>query len=64
MEELNISDVKLGDDGFPAIASCVTNIEKLSIINKNDTKLTIKGIGALAQGILKRNKPVSAFFIQ
>ena len=64
MEVLNIVGIELGDDEFAEIASCVTNIEKLSIINKNDTKLTIKGIGALAQGILKRNKPVSAFFIQ
>ena len=63
--------VKLGDDGFAAIASCVTNIDKLWIGNEDDTKLTIKGIRALAQGISTRNKPVSyhlstksVFFIQ
>ena len=59
MEKLYISDVKLGDDGFTAIASCVTNIENLSIGHKNDTELTTKGIRALAQGILTRSKPVS-----
>ena len=59
MERLGIRDVKLGDDGFAAIASCVTNIDQLWIGNKNDTKLTIKGIRALAKGISKRNKPVS-----
>ena len=59
MEELNLRNVKLGDDGFAAIATCVTNIEKLIIGYWYDTELTIKGIRALAQGILKRNKPVS-----
>ena len=55
---LDLNFMKLGDDGFAAIATCVTNIEKL-IIGRDDTELTIKGIRALAQGILKRNKPVS-----
>ena len=59
MEELYIFGVKLGDDEFAAIASCVMNIEQLRIGNKNNTELTIKGIRALAQGISKRNKPVS-----
>ena len=59
MEELNIGFMNLGDDGFAAIASCVTNIDKLWIGSENDTKLTIKGIRALAQEISKRNKPVS-----
>ena len=59
MEKVDICDVKLGDDGFVAIASCVTNIDQLWIGNKNDTELTINGIRALAQGILNRNKPVS-----
>ena len=59
MEKLNLRNVKLGDDGFAAIAACVTNIEKLIIGYWYDTELTIKGIRALAQGILKRNKPVS-----
>ena len=59
MEELDLSDENMGDDGFAAIASCVTNIEILWIGNLYDTKLTMNGIRALAQGILKRNKPVS-----
>ena len=59
MEKLDIFGVKLGDDEFAAIASCVMNIEQLGIGYKNDTELTIKGIRALAQGISKRNKPVS-----
>ena len=59
MEHLDIRNVKLGDDGFDAIASCVTNVDQLWIGNKNDTELTINGIRALAQGISKRNKPVS-----
>ena len=59
MEKIFIIDVKLGDDELAAIASCVTNIEQLRIKNKDDTKLTIKGICELAQGISNRNKPVS-----
>ena len=59
MEKLYIIKVKLGDDGFAAIASCMMNIEQLVIGNENDTELTIKGIRTLAQGISKRNKPVS-----
>ena len=59
METLHLYRVKLGDDGFAAIASCVMNIEQLWIGYENDTELTIKGIRALAQAILKRNKPVS-----
>ena len=59
MEKLDIHGVKLGDDGFAAIASCVMNIEQLVIGYEDDTELTIKGIRALAQGISKRNKPVS-----
>ena len=59
MEYLDISDVKLGDDGFAAIASCVTNIDQLWIKNNNDTEITIKGIRPLAQEISSRNKPVS-----
>ena len=59
MESLYLTFLKLGDDGFAAIASCVTNIEMLWIGKKDDNKLTIKGIRELAQGILKRNKPVS-----
>ena len=59
MKCLNTRNVKLGDDGYAAIVSCVTNIDSLMIGNENDTELTINGIRALAQGILNRNKPVS-----
>ena len=59
MEQLDIRNVKLGDDGFAAIASCVTNLDELLIGHGYDSELTIKGIRELAQGILKRNKPVS-----
>ena len=59
MEQLDIRNVKLGDDGFAAIASCVTNLDELLIGHRYDSELTIKGIRELAQGILKRNKPVS-----
>ena len=59
MKILDIRNVKLGDDGFVAIASCVTNIDQLWIKNNHDAKLTIKGIRELAKGILKRNKPVN-----
>ena len=59
METLHLNRVKLGDDGLAAIASSVMNIEQLWIGYENDTELTIKGIRALAQGISKRNKPVS-----
>ena len=64
IEKLYIRDVKLGDDGFAAIASCVTNIEKLSIGTGYGPKLPINGFRACDQGILIANKPVSAFFIQ
>ena len=59
MDYLNISDMKLGDDGYAAIASCVRNIERLWIGNIYDAELTIKGIRELAQGILERNEPVN-----
>ena len=59
MEKLNIFGAKLGDDVFTVIASCVTNIDKLWISYQYGTEVTIKGSGALAQRISKRNKPVS-----
>ena len=46
---------------FAAFATCGRNIEILRIENEDDTKLPINGFRALAKGILKRNKPVSAF---
>ena len=59
MNELNMLDGDLDDDGLAAIASCVTNIETLVIGNHYRTNFTKKGICALAQGISKRSKPVS-----
>ena len=59
MKELYLRNVKLGDDGFAAIASCVTHIDQLWIRHPWDTELTIEGIRELAKGILKRNKPVN-----
>ena len=59
IERLDLSGMKLGDDGLAATASCVTNIDELNIGNENDTEITIKGIRAIAQGISKRDKPVS-----
>ena len=59
MKCFSIADVKLGDDGFAAIASSVRNIEQLYVVYENDTELKTKGTRALAQGISTRNKPVS-----
>ena len=59
MEFLNISDVKLGDNGFYKIASCVTKIEQLWICQSFDPHLSIKGIRELVQKIMERNKPVN-----
>ena len=59
MEYLSIDDVKLGDDGFAAIASCVTNIDQLWIGQSFDPHLSINEIRVLAQGIMERNEPVN-----
>ena len=59
MEKLNIATIKSGDDGFAAFASCLRNVNDIVIGNENDTELTIKGIRALAEEILKRGAPVS-----
>ena len=59
MQRLNIRNVKLGDDGFAAIASCVINNEVMFIGNEDNTEITTNGVRAIAQGILKSKKPVS-----
>ena len=60
MNKLRINHV-MDDDGLTAIASCVTNIESLSITSIAGNKATAKGIRALAQEILKRKKPVRCY---
>ena len=59
MNSLEIEVQWLDNDVFAEIASCVTNIKTLSIGHHRDTQTNIKGIHALAEGILKRNEPVS-----
>ena len=41
----------IGDDGFIAISSCISKIEKLWIEDDGDTNLTMKGITALSNAV-------------
>ena len=60
MEKLSLSRLNLGDNEIAAIASSAKNVKKLSILKGFDSKITLKGICALAHEISKRDKPVSS----
>jgi len=59
MRGLNISNIMLGDDGWIAIGSCVSNIGKLTIGRGDDQGVTIKGVRALFEGIRSSTQTVS-----
>jgi len=63
--QIRLLDIRtiLGDVGFIALASCVWNIEILEVGSPEDTKLTMRGIYALAEAINTRIEPVSMFLI-
>ena len=62
-ESLCINGIKFGDEEFNAIASCMKNVERLTIVHsesqETDDDFTMAGICALVREILKRDKPVS-----
>jgi len=58
MHHLDISKIRLGDDGFVAIASCLNNIDVLFAGRPDNRELSMKGILALSENLQKRNIPV------
>ena len=60
LKSLKIFYIKLGDDGFLALAPCLKNVQRFKIREmEGDENLTIKGFKALAEGLLNSKRPVS-----
>ena len=58
LKYFNLSANNIGDDGFVAIASCISRIEMLEIGSTDDEKLSMKGIRALSKAVQLLDKPV------